>query len=298
MEDYLFKKIELECPKCAYKGIYQIRYSRVYEEGKLRLKNKNKTQCKLCKALLQEQNDLQDIEYEKLREKTLRLFDYAKRLVLEYDYKDQIKWLVNLLEHQIYKEITMPNFFREYVWVVFTTGFKADIIRKHWPKITDTLSDFNINEVRKMSAEWLLENLPIKNKAKCNAIYKTSTLLNDEWLESIKNADNWKLIKDTLIKLPFIGKVTVWHLMRNIGVDCFKPDRHIERLSSLLNIQPKILFEIIIHSKHEKYVGVADYILWRACATLGNADRLLNYAIKIKAFPKQNNNMKITDYLF
>lgn len=108
----------------------------------------------------------------------------------------------------------------------------------------------------------------------------------------IKNAEDAKRLFKTL---PFIGEVTVYHIMRNIGIDCFKPDRHIVNIREELEISSEDLFKIILSEQLEKYIGVIDHILWRASATIHSVNpksSLVSVALgedTLDEIPKQMN---------
>ncbi|MFX0067104.1 MAG: hypothetical protein ACFFC7_33655 [Candidatus Hermodarchaeota archaeon] len=224
-------------------------------------------------------------------EQILKIYDYAIELVKQGNYEDRIRELRERIEQQYYKSITVETFFREYVWVVFTSGFREHIVRKYWKEITKMLYNFRPEKVREMTIEHLLVESPIKNRQKLKAILEVSKKLTSEWLAPIHNATSWKNIQDLFLskeefdkkkkKLPYIAEVTVFHLMRNIGVNCFKCDTHIEKLSQRLNINPEVIFDTIINHKKEKYIGIADYILWRGCEMLnGGPEELVDKALE------------------
>ena len=39
---------------------------------------------------------------------------------------------------------------------------------------------------------------------------------------------------DPLMRIPYIGPVTVWHLAKNLGFPVAKPDRHVQRIAFTL----------------------------------------------------------------
>ena len=43
------------------------------------------------------------------------------------------------------------------------------------------------------------------------------------------------------LSLPWIGNITKWHLAKNMGVDCAKPDVHLERVASHYGTTPAAL---------------------------------------------------------
>ncbi|MFO8017429.1 MAG: hypothetical protein R6U96_02240 [Promethearchaeia archaeon] len=210
----------------------------------------------------------------------INLYEYAKNLVQNSGYREYIHTLTELLEKKPYKTIDSSKFLREYTWVVFSCGFKADTVRKYWSEIQKMLFNFNVKKIRKLTFEEMLNKCPIKNERKVTAIYKTCRDLDKQFLAKIAHLDSEKEAKELFKSLPFIGDITVFHIMRNLGIDCYKPDRHIKNLAKTLGIEEKKIFNILLSKKKVKYVGIADFILWRASACLNSAQKLVEYAQK------------------
>jgi len=200
-------------------------------------------------------------------------------------------YIRDLLGKDFYKFISLNEFFKQYVWVVFTSGFNASIVRKKWGLIKNVLYGFNVEKVCKLNEEELFERSPIKNKLKICSIIKGSQIITNSWINDIRNANDSEVIKKKLIELPHISNITVYHLMRNIGIDCFKPDRHITNLSNKLNLDTRTIFNIIIKNNREEYIGLADFILWRASSLLG-VETLIQYALNEKLCPKIDRSIK------
>ena len=219
-----------------------------------------------------------------LSNKVLKIYDYAKMVNLAAGYDNYIIYIENLLQRNYYKSLTPQKFFKQYVWVVFTCGFNASVVREYWNDIKKVLFEFNISKVKDLSDEELLLRIPIKNKKKVASIIRASQIITDNWLKKIKIASCPEEIKSILLELPHIGGVTIYHLMRNIGIDCFKPDRHIVNIARSLNLEPEEIFNIIIQSGKERFVGLADHILWRASSILG-VENLIEDALAGKPVP-------------
>lgn len=230
--------------------------------------------------------------------KILNIHDYALRLIEKHGYTEDVEYLRELLSNPLYEKMTMEQFFRQYIWVVFTCGFRARTVKRKWNGIEKMVCDFNPQEVNKKNFDQLLDESPIKNEAKLKGILKTSRLISDEWIKDIRNA-SINEVKEKLKDLPYIGAVTVYHLMRNIGFDVFKPDRHIENLASELEVADEKLFETVIENRDEKYIGVVDYVLWRACEVLESAKTLVIFAESENEVPYIEGKVRtISDFLF
>ncbi|TXT54420.1 MAG: hypothetical protein BAJALOKI1v1_2180001 [Promethearchaeota archaeon] len=240
-------------------------------------------------------------EYNKKNDKVQKVYQYAKLIVFEGGYKEQINYLRDLIENKPYKTISIKEFFKQYIWVVFTCGFKADYVRKHWTAIKKMCCDFDVKKTTEFSADELLKLSPIKNKKKINAIEQSCKIIDEVFVNNVQEIKCKKDAQTLLKKLPFIGEITVYHIMRNIGIDCFKPDRHIVHITKELSISKKDLFEILC-STHREYMGVIDYILWRASATLHDMhpnSSLVEYALKEKNLNDiPQNESKNSTFLF
>lgn len=65
--------------------------------------------------------------------------------------------------------------------------------------------------------------------------------------------------------LPFIGNITKYHLAKNFGVQCAKPDVHLQRLADREGCTPQDLCERLA-AESGYSVATVDTVLWRACA--------------------------------
>lgn len=202
-----------------------------------------------------------------LTEKVLDVYQYAEYIINEAGYDKQVEYLRKRMKSEPYKTISIEEFFSEYSWVVFTCGFKADTVREHWEGIKCMCCGFDISKTKTLTLEKLLDKSPIKNKRKVKAIKQSCDIINETFIRKIHNLDCEEDAYNLFKKLPFIGDITVYHIMRNLGIDCFKPDRHITNLTKELELPGEKIFKII-QSKYKEYIGVIDYILWRASATL------------------------------
>ena len=72
---------------------------------------------------------------------------------------------------------------------------------------------------------------------------------------------------DFLQSLPWIGSITKWHLAKNLGFDCCKPDRHLMRIATQHNTTPEELCKKIAAETGDR-IATVDLVIWRA-ANLG-----------------------------
>lgn len=70
---------------------------------------------------------------------------------------------------------------------------------------------------------------------------------------------------ECLADLPWIGGITKYHLAKNFGVDCVKPDVHLVRLADHYQTTPDALCSRLAAETGYKKRTI-DVLLWRACA--------------------------------
>lgn len=104
-----------------------------------------------------------------------------------------------------------------------------------------------------------------------------------KWFEVLRESKDRIQYLDSL---PMIGPITKYHLARNLGIDCAKPDRHLARLAQkfgfinhvgvrpqdLTNKQAVADMEQGVHRMCKALadftgwrIGTVDVILWRYC---------------------------------
>lgn len=173
-------------------------------------------------------------------------FLQLRQRVIDAGYGEEIVWQEGL---------TPTNragvFFREYVWVVLSSGMKNQIARiiedriyEAWAGGKPTSSAFN-------------------HKGKVAAIDKVRGDMERYFFEYQQATDKLSY----LASLPYIGNITKYHLAKNLGEDVVKPDRHLVRIAKSYDTTPFELCQKL--SEETRYrIGTVDLIIWRA-ANLG-----------------------------
>jgi len=192
----------------------------------------------------------------------LELYNFIKDFVIEKGYKQEIEWCSNIPEIE---KITKWDFFREYVWVVINSGMKNSVAEKIFNRFWNN-GHLNFDA--------------IGHPHKRESIKKVYNRLD-------RYCSNWKRSKNRLKyieSLPHIGKITKYHLARNLGLDYAKPDRHLVRISSLFKFNNVQKFCGKISNLSGDKIGLVDLIFWRF-ATLND-----NYINFIQEFMRLNQN--------
>lgn len=157
-------------------------------------------------------------------------------------YADEIIWQRELKPCE-----DETDFFHETCWVILNSGMKEQIARKIWQRIQEAWhSDRDISSVFKHKGKVAAIEYVLKN---CRALFADYLSATDKLL--------------FLQTIPFIGKITCYHLAKNLGHDCVKPDRHLVRIANNFNTMPDALCEQLAKETGERKC-VIDIVLWRA----------------------------------
>ena len=188
---------------------------------------------------------------EKARELFEAAWDEVGDLAAEWADIDQEKTWNDLDERE---------FLGQYCWVVFASGFRVSILKKHFEKISEVFHDFKPADVARMKPP-KVENLPIRNKSKVYGFLKGAKMIHEE---------SWKNFKarlgtegtDVLKELPYIGDTNKYHLAKNIGLeDTAKPDVHLERCAEECSTTVDELVSFLA-DEYEMTKHLVDAVLW------------------------------------
>jgi hypothetical protein len=143
----------------------------------------------------------------------------------------------------------------EHAWVVLNSGMKNAVARvimdRVWPRLVASLpigADV-FGHRRKVAA--------IEDTWKRRGWRYVEFLKADE--QSAAAVINW------CDSLPWIGPITKYHLAKNLGVDCAKPDRWLVRLAEGSGETVEALCARLAAATGDR-VATVDVVLWRACA--------------------------------
>jgi len=178
-----------------------------------------------------------------------------------------------------FAELTPEEFFREYTWCVYTSGFNARVVSKMFPALQEIYSP-----LRDIFCKYESDNINIIDIVKrslmiCNNSRKVQSIVDMSFRSGaqIKKL-SWGTYRDTklnspdkLKELPFIGPITCYHLARNIGLTHFvKPDVHMNRLAARWGFQNPVELCKSIQKEHDMPLGLIDLVLWYAASTFGS----------------------------
>jgi hypothetical protein len=171
----------------------------------------------------------------------------AHNRVVAAGYQNEINWCRDMTT---FNDCTPENFFNEYVWCVLNAGMKEQVARKIYDRFMSMGQLETIGHLGKRAA------------------IKRGIEEHPQWYRMLQGAPD-KI--EYLQSLPWIGPITKYHLARNIGIDCVKPDRHLVRLAQYYGFgTPLKMCEEIQKSVPYERLGTIDVILWRDCNLRGS----------------------------
>ena len=160
------------------------------------------------------------------------------------------------------KPLDADFFYEESCWVIYASGFKYDIIRRYWPAIRAAYHEFNVAAVSNLARDPDTNAMSIcrasgfKNVTKAiwcirnaqRTLELDSKILPDGlvgWFAQLSMMSPLEIVEfapSIVGKLQFkgIGKTNIFHLLKNVGIDIFKPDIHVKRLLADMSLIPSL----------------------------------------------------------
>lgn len=150
------------------------------------------------------------------------------------------------------KNMTNTDILAELSWIVYSSGFRFDIIKRYWGALTEAFYRFDVKKVAFLSkdleaqatricshsgfnnpkkAMWCIQNA--RRIIELDREKKQQGGLGGYFVEiSEKNLYELIELAPCLVpelRLKGIGYTTIFHFMKNMGIDIFKPDIHVRR---------------------------------------------------------------------
>lgn len=219
--------------------------------------------------------DLTSEETPKLSSSPYDYFVIAKKFV-KNNYNEQYEKYENLK----LSDLTPDRFYEELIWVIHATGFSAKAVGKFIPRLLDAYGSYQNLANEPFEVAFQRIKLVCNNEQKSKAVQNNAINI----VQAVKS--DWAAYRDTFLSntrnlssLPYIGKVTAYHLGRNIGlIECVKPDLHLVRMANHWGFEtPESLVEMIKQehkSRTGEYIasGLIDMCLWYAASTFKTTD--------------------------
>ena len=190
------------------------------------------------------------------------------------------------IEGAAHRAVTEEEFFRNYMWCVYVSGFSAHAVSRNYDKLLAAHNLVDDQGKFVPSSQALFPDkekvfLIWRNRAKFAAITETRRLVHQTTWPDFHHEYLWSKSPQALQGLSFMGPALSRHLARNLGnVQIVKPDVHLVRLANRYNVAPQFAGieeqASLLCEKAQKSVpemagwplGKVDLALWYASATL------------------------------
>jgi hypothetical protein len=187
------------------------------------------------------------------------VFGYQRAIALIVDagFASDIDWAEDLA----WVEPDARYVMAETAWVICCSGFRVAVVRKLWPELTAAFLDWKPALIaHDAEACWQAARQVYKYSPKIDAIVEVARILAREGHEQIVRdaADPPKLTR-----LPYIGKITCWHLAKVLGADVVKPDVHLCRAARAAGFEDPIELCRVLSRETGDRLTVIDSVLWR-----------------------------------
>lgn len=195
-----------------------------------------------------------------LDDKLGHAYFYAKEVVKREGFITEIE----TQESIDFEGIDAKSFIKETAWVILNSGMRESVIRKIWTEFSKAFYDWNDpKKILNTRGECYKNALKTFNyPRKIHSIIECISIISSKGFSNFKNEIKNKGV-DVLEELPFIGKITKYHLAKNVGLNYSKPDRHLQRISDHLNfVCVHDMCSIISKTTYEQE-SVVDLVLWR-----------------------------------
>jgi len=164
--------------------------------------------------------------------------------VIEAGYEHDIDWA-----QTVKAPATPADFAREVIWVILCSGMKEQVARIIQSRVWATITAGN----------------PVKG----NVLGKSgkAVAIDTIWRDRYELFVAFQMASDKVEfahSLPWVGNVTKWHVAKNLGVDCAKPDIHLERVASHYQTTPEALCADLAAASGDR-IATVDVVIWRAC---------------------------------
>lgn len=164
----------------------------------------------------------------------------------ERGYGDEYAWCEGVTE-----PADAMAFFLEYGWAVVNSGMRNQVAEGIWRRVLDSLQDGGTVQEA------------FGHPGKSSAMQQMFEERDAQFAAYLAAEDKIAF----LAALPWIGPITKWHLAKNFGVECAKPDRHLSRLANAEGASVADLCARLAAESGDR-VATVDLVLWRA-ANLG-----------------------------
>jgi len=192
-------------------------------------------------------------------------YSFAKERVLAGGYEAELTWVQKLDE----KSFSETDLIREAAWVILCSGFRESVVRAKFSYISLCFCDWESADLIASNKEACvnLAEKAFKYRRKLDAIAAIATEVASCGFAQIR-LEIYRDPQGRLIRFPFIGPITSYHLAKNLGFQFAKDDRHLQRLVKLFGYPDAQVLCAAIALETGDSIATVDTVLWRNAALI------------------------------
>jgi hypothetical protein len=183
-------------------------------------------------------------------------FDKAIKCIREVGYQ----WEIDLVQNRTFDQMTVTKFRDEYTFCcMHSSGLANNTVTKNLELFDAALKRMDTDPFAKLPNKFLREAV--------REIWSRPSFYFNQILACKTDRERIKVIRS----LPRMGgDASGWHLARNLGIDCVKPDRWMWRITTKYGYESPLDLALFIQKHRPEYrIGTVDVIFWRYCILTG-----------------------------
>lgn len=187
-------------------------------------------------------------------------YNIAKQAIVRAGFEQEVVWQST----RSLNNLSEQSFLREAAWAILSGGMRESIIKKKFPGISQAFCSWQ-------SADVIVKNVSrCRNEAldcfnhpgKVNAVIEVAQRVVNQGFDQFQNQLRNRPI-DFLQEFSYLGPATARHLAKNIGVQVAKPDRHLQRIASIMGYSCAQSMCQSIATAVSDDVAIVDLVIWR-----------------------------------
>lgn len=184
----------------------------------------------------------------------------AKLCILSSPY-----WTEAVYSFRELSEISESEFLEELAWVILSAGMAESVVRRKFPQISQSFCNWkSAHQISENATECVANALSyFRHEGKIKAIAAAAAMLAMPGsFERLRE----RILLDPINELQsfsYIGRITAFHLAKNVGVKVAKPDRHLVRLAHSNGFESAHQFCETIAQFLGEDIRRVDSVLWR-----------------------------------
>jgi hypothetical protein len=184
----------------------------------------------------------------------------AKQNLIASGYGKEIEWQSALKS----EDFTESDLLRETAWVILCSGFREDVVRRHFDFISLCFCDWESARVIVGCGETCVRTAisRFKNPQKLQSIFEAAQMISSSGFLAVKVRIAADPI-ESLQRFRHVGPITAYHLAKNLGFRVAKNDRHLQRLADFYGFTDADGLCRHVAAKSGDPVSVVDIVLWR-----------------------------------